>query len=65
VLGSPVEAERSFDVDEYVLPKFEVNATTTLSRVASSGTLAGAVTAQYTYGEMVQGNVALQVCVSV
>jgi uncharacterized protein YfaS (alpha-2-macroglobulin family) len=50
-LGTVVETESSFELDKYVSPKFEVNVTTLYAtRVSSSGSLSGAVMAEYTYG---------------
>ncbi|XP_040839571.1 CD109 antigen isoform X1 [Ochotona curzoniae] len=50
---------QSFHVSEYVLPKFEVVLQTPLYCSLNSKTLNGTVTAKYTYGKPVKGDVEL------
>nr|XP_045016056.1 CD109 antigen isoform X3 [Jaculus jaculus] len=50
---------QSFQVSEYVLPKFEVALQTPLYCSLNSKNLSGTVTAKYTYGKLVKGDVVL------
>ncbi|XP_037699981.1 CD109 antigen [Choloepus didactylus] len=50
---------QSFEVSEYVLPKFEVVLQTPLYCSLNSRSLNGTVTAKYTYGKPVKGDVTL------
>uniref|UniRef100_A0ABI7YIM6 CD109 molecule n=1 Tax=Felis catus TaxID=9685 RepID=A0ABI7YIM6_FELCA len=50
---------QSFQVSEYVLPKFEVTLQTPLYCSLNSKSLNGTVTAKYTYGKPVKGDVTL------
>ncbi|XP_012890744.1 PREDICTED: CD109 antigen [Dipodomys ordii] len=50
---------QSFQVSEYVLPKFEVTLQTPLYCSLNSKNLSGTVTAKYTYGKPVKGEVLL------
>ncbi|CAH6780196.1 Cd109 [Phodopus roborovskii] len=50
---------QSFEVSEYVLPKFEVTLQTPLYCSLNSKNLSGSVTAKYTYGKPVRGYVTL------
>ncbi|XP_026913198.1 CD109 antigen isoform X1 [Acinonyx jubatus] len=50
---------QSFQVSEYVLPKFEVTLQTPLYCSLNSKSLNGSVTAKYTYGKPVKGDVTL------
>ncbi|XP_048210448.1 CD109 antigen-like [Perognathus longimembris pacificus] len=50
---------QSFQVSEYVLPKFEVTLQTPLYCSLNSKNLSGTVTAKYTYGKPVKGDVLL------
>uniref|UniRef100_H0WZ02 CD109 molecule n=1 Tax=Otolemur garnettii TaxID=30611 RepID=H0WZ02_OTOGA len=50
---------QSFQVSEYVLPKFEVTLQTPLYCYMNSKNLNGTVTAKYTYGKPVKGDVTL------
>ncbi|KAK2499260.1 hypothetical protein MC885_014832, partial [Smutsia gigantea] len=50
---------QSFQVSEYVLPKFEVALQTPLYCSLNSKSLNGTVTAKYTYGKPVKGDVTL------
>ncbi|XP_010639505.1 CD109 antigen [Fukomys damarensis] len=50
---------QSFQVSEYVLPKFEVVLQTPLYCSLNSKTLNGSITAKYTYGKPVKGDVTL------
>ncbi|XP_068407718.1 CD109 antigen [Eschrichtius robustus] len=50
---------QSFQVSEYVLPKFEVTLQTPLYCSLNSVTLNGTVTAKYTYGKPVKGDLTL------
>uniref|UniRef100_M3XYI7 CD109 molecule n=1 Tax=Mustela putorius furo TaxID=9669 RepID=M3XYI7_MUSPF len=50
---------QSFQVSEYVLPKFEVTLQTPLYCSLNSRSLNGTVTAKYTYGKPVKGDVTL------
>ncbi|XP_060061371.1 CD109 antigen isoform X2 [Erinaceus europaeus] len=50
---------QSFHVSEYVLPKFEVALQTPLYCSLNSKSLTGTVTAKYTYGKPVKGDVTL------
>ncbi|XP_005073815.1 CD109 antigen isoform X1 [Mesocricetus auratus] len=50
---------QSFEVSEYVLPKFEVTLQTPLYCSLKAKNLSGSVTAKYTYGKPVRGHVTL------
>ncbi|XP_059124255.1 CD109 antigen [Peromyscus eremicus] len=50
---------QSFQVSEYVLPKFEVTLQTPLYCSLNAKNLSGSVTAKYTYGKPVKGDVTL------
>uniref|UniRef100_A0A8D2CPP0 CD109 molecule n=1 Tax=Sciurus vulgaris TaxID=55149 RepID=A0A8D2CPP0_SCIVU len=50
---------QSFQVSEYVLPKFEVSLQTPLYCSLTSKNLSGTITAKYTYGKPVKGDVVL------
>ncbi|MBZ3881998.1 CD109 antigen [Sciurus carolinensis] len=50
---------QSFQVSEYVLPKFEVALQTPLYCSLTSKNLSGTITAKYTYGKPVKGDVVL------
>lgn len=50
---------QSFEVSEYVLPKFEVTLQTPLYCSLNAKNLSGTVTAKYTYGKPVKGHVTL------
>ncbi|KAM4866554.1 CD109 antigen [Thomomys bottae] len=50
---------QSFQVSEYVLPKFEVTLQTPLYCSLNSKNLSGTITAKYTYGKPVKGDVLL------
>uniref|UniRef100_A0A0P6J8B7 CD109 antigen n=1 Tax=Heterocephalus glaber TaxID=10181 RepID=A0A0P6J8B7_HETGA len=50
---------QSFQVSEYVLPKFEVVLQTPLYCSLNSKTLNGTITAKYTYGKPVKGDITL------
>ncbi|KAK3096606.1 hypothetical protein FSP39_001625 [Pinctada imbricata] len=56
------EITQIFEVEEYVLPKFEVTVTPPAYLLPSTSTIDGEVCGKYTYGQPVKGTLELKVC---
>lgn len=59
-VGDSLQGYQTFEVEEYVLPKFEVVLDHPKVLLQSSPTLTGSVKATYTFGKPVQGKVTLK-----